>query len=177
MKDLFMIPILLAVFTFGYALVAALERFIKKARHPIASNRRAYRGKVRIAGENQMLLDTVASVLERCAVDYPNITVSTSCGNTSLILKKVLEEKIDIALLTEESVTQIGPCYDSVRIPYENRMPPTSVLELPAGALYQEAWIYVVWKKKRKSEIRDYVIATLEIEHCRLKCGYADYLD
>lgn len=177
MKDLFLIPIMLAVFAVGYVLMAALERFIKKVRRPIASNRRAYRGKIRIAGENQMLLDTVAPVLERCAADYPNMTVSTDCENAALILKKVLEEKIDIALLTDRSAAQIGSCYDSIRIPCENRTIPASVLELPVDVLYREAWFHVVWKKKRKSEIRDYVIAALENEPCSVKCGYADYLD
>lgn len=177
MKDLLLIPIMLALFAFGYVFVMALERFMKKARRPIAANRRAYRGKVRIAGENQMLLDAVASVMERCTAEHPGMTISANCGNASHILKKVLKDKVDIALLTEGSAAQLGAGYDSVRIPYERRTIPASVLELPVDALCREAWIYVVWRKKRKSAVRDCVIAALETEHCSMKCGYADYLD
>lgn len=92
-------------------------------------------------------------------------------------MHKLINERIDILLLADDSTEPLGKQYASVRIPYEKTKMLVTTLGLTVENPDEEKWIRVVWKKSLKSKNRDRVITALEMEHCRLKCGYADYLD
>lgn len=177
MKDLFLIPIMLAVFAFGYYIMTRVDRFIEGNQRLIAAENRSSRCPVRIAAESPMLLNSIASALESCSEADPYIEFFLSSGRSSRLLEKLAQEQIDILLLTEEHAKQLEPQYASILIPYEKVKSFPSSLGLPVENLDEESRIGVVWKKNLKSKNRDRVIFALENEHCKLKCGYADYLD
>ncbi len=177
MKDLFLILILLATFAFGYYVVAKFEDFIDENQRRVADGNRNGRCHIHIASENPILFNSVASALENCSEAAPYIEFFLSCGKRKYLLDKLLNEKIDILLLSEECSEQLEPQYASALIPCEEKEGYTTSLGLSVENLDKEKWIRVVWKKSLKSKNRDRVIAALEMEHYRLKCGYADYLD
>ena len=177
MKDLFLIPIMLATFAFGYYIMTKVDTFINENQRLIAAENRKSQYQIRIAAESPMLLDSVASALENCSEADPHIEFFLSSGRAHHLLEKLLNEQIDILLLTEEHAEQLDQQYESVLIPYQRTTMQANTLGLPVENLDEEVWINVVWKKGLKSKKRDRVIFALENEHCRLKCGYADYLD
>ena len=59
MKDLFLIPIMLAVFVFGYFVMAKIDSFIEENRRLIHAENRQNRAHIRIAAESPMLLDSI----------------------------------------------------------------------------------------------------------------------
>lgn len=177
MKDLFLIPILLATFAFGYYVVAKFGDFIDENQRRIAEGNRNGQCQIRIAAENPVLLDSIAPALESCSESAPYIAFFLSCGQTKHLLDKLLNEQIDILLMPEDSSEPLAPQYASALIPYEKAAVYTTSLGLPVENTDEEKQIRVVWKKTLKSKNRDRVIAALEMEHYRLKCGYADYLE
>ena len=156
MKDLFLIPIMLATFVFGYYVVAKFGDFIEENQRLIAKENRDGRCHIHIASENPILLDSISSALESCSEATPHIEFFLSCGKRKHLLDKLLNERIDPCEEQEHYITSLG---------------------LPVENTDKEKWIRVVWKKSLKSQNRDRVIATLEMEQYRLKCGYADYLE
>lgn len=177
MKDLFLIPIMLAMFAFGYYLMPKVDHFMEENQRLFAVGNQNCQGKVRIAAESPLLFDAIASALESCSVAYPNLEFYLSSGRTPRILKKLLDEEVDIILLADERLEHIETQYGSLLIPYKKRTEPVSMLGLPVEALDEIEWIHVIWKNKAKAKNRDRVIGTLVNEHCSVKCGYADYLD
>ena len=63
-KDLFLIPIMLAVFVFGYFVMAKIDSFIEENRRLIHAENRQNRAHIRIAAESPTLLDSIAVQLE-----------------------------------------------------------------------------------------------------------------
>lgn len=177
MKDLLLIPVMLAIFAFGYYTMAKVDRFIDENQRMIAAENRSGQSKVRIAAESPTLLHSVASALERCSNADPHIAFFLSSGAAGRILEKLTEERVDIVLLSDESAKQLDGQYASLLIPGEAAREPVSILGLPVENLDETARIHVVWNKALKSRDRDRVLFALEHEHCSLKCGYADYLD
>lgn len=177
MKELFLIPIMLAVFAFGYYIMTRVDHFIEENQRLITAENRKGRCPVRIAVESPMLLDSVASALEGCSEADPYIEFFLSSGSANRLLEKLMHEQIDILLLTKEHIEQLDRQYALVLIPYQQTMMFTASLGLPVGNPDEETGIGVVWKKGLKSRNRDRVIFALENEYCRLKCGYADYLN
>ena len=177
MKDLFLIPIMLATFAFGYYVVAKFGDFIEENQRLIAEGNRDGRCHIHIASENPILLDSISSALESCSEATPHIEFFLSCGKRKHLLDKLLNERIDILILSDECPKQLEPEYASTLIPCEEQEQYITSLGLPAENTDKEKWIRVVWKKSLKSQNRDRVIAALEMEHYRLKCGYADYLE
>ncbi len=177
MKDLFLIAIMLAVFAFGYYIMTRVDQFIEENQRLIAAESRNGRCHIRIAAESPMLLDSVASALESCSEADPHIEFFLSSGRANHLLEKLMDEQIDILLLTEEHAEQLDRQYASVLIPYQKTKLFASSLSLPVENLDEETRIGVVWKKGLQSRNRDRVIFALENEHCSLKCKYADYLD
>lgn len=177
MKDLILIPIMLATFAFGYYVVAKFGDFIEENQRLIAEGNRDSRCHIRIAAENPLMLDSVASALESCSEAEPHIEFFLSCGRSKHLLNKLLNEQIHILLLPEKGSEPLAPQYAFTLIPCEKTELYITSLRLSVENLEEEKWIRVVWKKGLKSKNRDRVIAALEMEHYRLKCGYADYLD
>lgn len=177
MKDLLLIPIMLAAFSFGYYVVVRFEDFIEENQRLITEGNRNGQCQIRIAAENPTLLDSVAPALESCSESAPYIAFFLSCGQTKHLLDNLLDGRIDILLMAEDSSEPLEPQCASVLIPYEKTQICTTSLELPVENLDKEKRIRVVWKRTLKSKNRDRVIAALEMERCSLKYGYADYLN
>lgn len=177
MKDLFLILILLATFAFGYYVVVRFGDFIEENQRLIAEGNRNSQCKIHIAAETPMLLNSIASALESYSESAPHVEFFLSSGQINHLLDKLINERIDILLLADDSTEPLGQQYASVLIPYEKTKKLVTTLGLTVENLDAEKWIRVVWKKSLKSKNRDRVITALEMEHCRLKCGYADYLD
>lgn len=177
MKDLFLILILLATFAFGYYVVIRFGDFIEENQRLIAEGNRNNHCKIRIAAETPMLLHSVASALESCSESAPHIEFFLSSGRANCLLDKLINERIDILLLADDNTDSLGQQYASVLIPYKKKKLLVNSLGLSVENHDEEKWIRVVWKKSLKSKNRDRVVAALEIEHYRLKSGYANYLD
>lgn len=177
MKDLLLIPIMFAAFAFGYYIVVQFGDFIEENQRLITEGNRNGQCQIRIAAENPMLLDSIAPALESCSESAPYIAFFLSCGQTKHLRDKLLDERIDILLMPEDSSEPLEPQYASTLIPYEKTQIYTTSLGLPVEISEEEKRIRVVWKKTLKSKNRDRVIAALEMGHYSLKCGYADYLD
>lgn len=177
MKDLVLILIVLAMFVFGYFVMVKVDFFIEENQRLIKNENRNGKSKVRIAAENPMLLDSVASALECCSNAETHIAFFLSSGKKTRLLEKLRSDQIDIVLVVEDCTQQLGKEYAFLRIPYEKTEASISCLGLPVEDLDEGSWIQVIWNKKTKSKDRDRVIYALENEHCRLKCSYADYMD
>lgn len=176
MKDLFLILIVLAGFAFGYYIMTKVDRFIEENQRLILDESRNGQRKVRIGAESPMLLDSVTSALDSCSNADVRIAFFLSSGKKTRLLEKLRAEQIDIVLVAEDRTEQLGREYASLRIPHERNATSVTFLGLPVEDLNEDSWIQVVWNKRTKSKDRDRVIFALENEHCRLKCGYADYL-
>ncbi len=174
MKDLFLIPIMLAGLAFGSYIMTRVDRFIAENQRLIAEERRNGRCPIRIAAESPMLLDSIAAALERCSEADPHIAFFLSSGRASRLLEKLMAEQIDILLLTEEHAEQLDRQYASVLISYQKTELFTSSLSLPVENLDEEARIGVVWKKGLQSRNRDRVIFALENANGGFHCKYAD---
>ena len=168
MKDLFLILILLATFAFGYYVVVRFGDFIEENQRLIAEGNRNSQCKIHIAAETPMLLNSIASALESYSESAPHVEFFLSSGQINHLLDKLINERIDILLLADDSTEPLGKQKTKMLV---------TTLGLTVENPDEEKWIRVVWKKSLKSKNRDRVITALEMEHCRLKCGYADYLD
>ena len=119
MKDLFLILILLATFAFGYYVVVRFGDFIEENQRLIAEGNRNSQCKIHIAAETLMLLNSIASALESYSESAPHVEFFLSSGQINHLLDKLINERIDILLLADDSTEPLGKQYASVRIPYE----------------------------------------------------------
>ena len=91
MKDLFLIPIMLAVFVFGYFVMAKIDSFIEENRRLIHAENRQNRAHIRIAAESPMLLDSIAVQLTSYSRANPFVEFFLSSGKAELILQKLMD--------------------------------------------------------------------------------------
>lgn len=166
MKELVLILLILAVFILGYILMTKSSLFIegKSRLIPVPQNRRR---RVRIAAENPLLLESVTSALEGA----PRISILPSRGKAEQLMEQLMDEELDLVLLTEQQSQLINDNCTSLLIPYEKK-----IAHLPDGISENAPQIRVVWKKDTVYLNRDRVIFALEKKYCRLNTGYADYL-
>lgn len=177
MKDLILILVMAAVFAFGYYIMTRVDRFTEENQRMISHANRQGQCPVRIAAEHPMLLGSVTSALENCSRADPHIAFFLSSGRAAHLLEKLLDEQIDIVLLSDTSSDLLSASCTSLLLPRENKAAAVSILGLPVEPLEDDARVRVVWKKQRRAKDRDRVIFAMENEYCSLKCGYADYLD
>lgn len=168
MKELFWIPIILAVFAFGYYMITKVEHFVWDKKLLLFFKKKEEKNRIRIAAENRTLLDAVVPTLEECFTTEPKMEFLLSRGEVNRILRKLLKEQLDIVILTAENIGLLNWKYESLRIPYRGSEDPEEAADLKE--------VYVIWKKDVKSKSRDRVIFALENEYGSLKTGYADYL-
>lgn len=177
MKDIILLIVTLAAFAFGYFVVKKIDDFIAENRRLIASCNRIDSCTIRIATDNPMHLDSAVSALEYCSTVNPFMDFSFSRGNASRLLQRLSNGTIDIAILSEDNANNLGKEFVCTRIPYFAEQKSITVLGLPVKSISEEQYVYLVWNKTISSRNRDRVLFYLENEHCRLKCGYCDYLD
>ena len=87
MKDLFLISIMLAVFVFGYFVMAKIDSFIEENRRLIHAENRQNRAHIRIAAESPMLLDSIAVQLTSYSRADPFVEFFLSSGKAERILQ------------------------------------------------------------------------------------------
>lgn len=176
MKDLILIPILLAAFAFGYYIMTRVDRYVEKNQSLIAAVNRSGQSPVRIAAESPVLLSAISSALVSCSHADPHIAFFLSSGNAERILEKLAEEQVDLVLLEQEAAEGLDREYGTVQLPCKPADEPIEILGLPVEQQEMTSGVCVVWKKDRKSKDLARVIFVLENEYCRLQSGYPDYL-
>lgn len=177
MKVVVLIIVTLAAFGFGYFVMKKVDDFIIENRRLVTAGNRINCCAIRIAAESPILLDSTALALEHCSNMYPYMEFYLSSCNVKRLMQRLSNGTIDIALLTEENSKELGIAFECVRIPHQAEQRVVTMLGLTVDNMDEEQWIYVVWNKAILSKDRDRVILSIENEHCRLKCGYCDYLD
>ena len=88
MKDLFLIPIMLAVFVFGYFVMAKIDSFIEENRRLIHAENRQNRAHIRIAAESPMLLDSISVQLTSYSRANPFVEFFSEFGKSRAHLAK-----------------------------------------------------------------------------------------
>lgn len=177
MKDIILLIVTLAAFAFGYFVVKKVDDFIAENRRLIASCNRLNSCTIRIAADTPMHLDSAASALEYCSTINPFMEFSFSSGNVNRLLQRLSNGTIDIAILSEDNANNLGKEFVYTRIPHLAEQKIVTMLGLPVKSISEEQCVYLVWNKTISSRNRDRVLFYLENEHCRLKCGYCDYMD
>ena len=177
MKDLFLIPIMLAVFVFGYFVMARIDSFIEENRRLIRAENRQNRTHIRIAAESPILLDSIAVQLTAYSRANPFVEFFLSTGKAERILQKLRNGTLDIAILAEDNNLSLNEYYGKIRIPCRTGEVLSAALDLSVESIDEEEWAFVVWNKLTQSRARDRVLFAIEAEYCSLKCGYADYLE
>ncbi len=177
MKELFLIPIMLAIFGFGYYLMAKIDSFIEENRRLIHAENRQNRAHIRIAAESPMLLDSIAVQLTSYSRANPFVEFFLSSGKAERILQKLMDGTLDIAILAEDNNLSLNENHSMFRIPCRTGEFLSTALGLSVESIDEEKWAFVVWNKSIQSKSRDRVLFAIEAEYCSLKCGYADYLE
>ncbi len=177
MKDLLLIPIMLAVFVFGYFVMAKIDSFIKENLRLIHAENRQNRAHIRIAAESPMLLDSIAAQITAYSRVNPFVEFFLSSGKAERILQKLTDGTLDIAILAEENNLSLNEYYGKLRIPCRTGKVLSTTLGLSDKSIDEEKWAFVVWNKSIQSKARDSVLFAIEAEYYSLKCGYADYLE
>lgn len=177
MRELLLIPVVLAAFVFCYFVMAGVDRFVEDSQRLITDGNRDGRSKVRIAAENPALLEAVGTALEQCSRAGPHLEFFLSSGSRERILGKLMAEQVDIALLADPDRAETEEQYSSLRIPGSRAAGQVRVLGLPVEDLDGEHCIRVMWKRDLSSKDRDRVIFALENEFCGQNVCWADYLE
>lgn len=160
MKELFLIPVILAAAAFGFYIMTRVDRFIEENRRLIDDSRRSGLSRIHIAADSPLLLTEVAPALARCAEADPHIEFFLSSGPTARILEKLMEEQVDIVLLGGGEQALPKGQYAVLSL---SREPGRAQTEDAAGqSAPAEEPIRAVWKKACKSRDRDRVIFALE---------------
>lgn len=162
MKDLFLIPVMLAIFVSGYYAVKRAAGFLEENERLIAAENRQNRYQLRIAAESPMLLDSLLGALTTCCGVEPRTELFLSSGKAKRLLQKLRGGMIDIVLLSEINGEDLGRECQTVRIPYQTARIVTAAIGLPVENLDETEWVYVVWSGEIPSERRDKVIAALK---------------
>lgn len=177
MKDLLLIPIMLAVFVFGYFVMVKVDHFIEENRRLINAENRQNRTHIRIAAESPILLDSIAAQLEAYSNANPFVEFFLNTGKAERILQRLIDGALDIAILTEENTHSLNDFCAMIRIPCKTGDVVSTALGLPVQSIDEDKWAFVVWNKSIQSKARDRVLFAIEAEYGSLNCGYADYLE
>ena len=178
MKNIMLIVITLMFFAFVYYIMKKIDEFIYENRYHIVSDGRKNKTHIWIAAEIPLFLDSISPALENCSTVYPHINFFLSSGKAKHLLQRLLNETLDIVLLSQEAAENLSEEYSSIRIPYQKDHSIIKGRKLTEkNTCSEENWIYVVWKKNTISKDRDRAIFAIENEHYRLKCGYCDYYE
>lgn len=177
MKELLLIPIMRAVFVFGYFVMAKVDRFIEENSRLIYAENRQNKAHIRIAAESPMLLDSIAVQLTAYSHANPFVEFFLSSGKAERILQKLLDGTLDIAILAEDNNLSMNENYGKIQIPRRTKEGASTAYGLIVESIDEEKYAFVVWNKSIQSKDRDRVLFSIEAEYCSLKSGYADYLE
>lgn len=166
MKDLFLFPIMIAVIAFGFFVITKVDRFISESQRQIDDEKRNFKNQIRIAADNPALLNRILSVLEDCSETKPHIALFLSTGKPNLILEKLINEQLDIVLLSEISEEIPDDNYKFIQITAHNKDLIIPSLGLQIENNDDESDIFLVWKKKFRSKDRDRIIFAIQNEFC-----------
>lgn len=176
MKDLFLIPVMIAIVVLGYYAVKITYSFAKQKqrwRHTANSNGHSC---VKIGAENSAMFRCIEAAVKKCSGVKPHIVTTFTNGKKDIMLEKILKEQLDLVLLTQKNDVEQDGRYAFMPIPCVADTSKKKPQDSAAENADSSAEIYLVWKRNKKSRNRDSVIFALENEQYRLKSGYADYL-
>lgn len=151
MRELLLIPVMIAMFAFGYFIIKKFNRFIDENQYRIETEKRKRKNKIRIAAENQSILESARPMLDSYYAADPWVDFFIKSGSSGRILEELSEEKIDIVLLSEEHFGNPDGRFSLIEIPLSDC----------DENLKKKAHIFAVWKREVKSINRDRVIFAL----------------
>jgi len=166
MKDAILVIGTITIFVLGYIAVKQLDSFILGQITAKNSQRKRY---IKIAAENQELLDFAASALKDGFAASSQIELQYICGSAKHLLRKLSRRTVDIVLLSEKDVVNISNKLSYICVPSPDESSDLSLDEMGE--------ICIVWNKTIQFQERERMILILENEHFRLKHGYCDYLE
>lgn len=151
MKDLVLIPVMIAMFAIGFFIVKKLDGFIDENQRRIADAKRKGRSKIRISAENSRILEAASPALGVFSAADPRIEFFLSSGSAERILEKLSADETDIVLLSGNCGEKPGGGYSSIGME----------LPVPGENSGGEMQVIAIWKTCAKSAIRDRVIFAL----------------
>lgn len=102
MQDFLLILIMLAVFIFGWFLMKKVDIFLEEWQRGMGGQYETESHTLRIGFADPFVADSVSSALEQYSRQYPDSSVCLFQGNTEVLLKKVADRELDIAILPEQ---------------------------------------------------------------------------
>lgn len=151
MSEFFLIPVMLAMFFFGYFIIKKFNSFIDENQRQIEAEKRKRKNKIRIAAENRKILEYARPMLDNYSAADPWVEFFIKSGSSGRLLEELSEGKIDIVLLSEEHAANPDTRF--------------SVIEISScdcdEKLKEKSSVCALWKRDVKSINRDRVIFAL----------------
>lgn len=151
MSDFFLIPIMMAMFVFGYFIIKKFNSFIDENQRRIEAEKRKRKNKIRIAAENREILEAARPMLDNYSAADPWVEFFLKSGSSGRLLEELSEEKIDIVLLSEKHTESSDARFSAIEIT-------TADCD---EMLKEKEHICAVWKREVRSVNRDRVIFAL----------------
>jgi len=146
--------IILLIVGISYLIIQRIDSFIRQNKNPSYVKKKGY---VRVGIELRHWRRDGSSVVKYCREVDPELSIAVSIGRVNGLIYKLQNEKMDLILLDEGSISKI-----SGQLNYQSICGYSSNM-------------YLVWKKNVHLRDRDKMIAILETRQGVLKSGYCDY--
>lgn len=116
MQDFLLILIVLATFIFGWFLMKKVDIFLEEWQKEMSGQHETESHTLRIGFADPFVADSISSALEQYSGQYPDSSVCLFQGNTEVLLKKVADRELDIAILPEQADIPQGRKYKRKKV-------------------------------------------------------------
>lgn len=162
MTDVLVIVVTLAFFMLGFFIMRRFDAFIDENNRILASTDGLNSRCVRIAAENPVYFDAVASALARASDSNPALDLHLSSARAKRLLFRLSNAEIDIALLSMVEASGLDEAFGCTPIAYSPNSTAGTALGLPVENMDDDPHIFLVWNKAIPSRDRDRVLFVLE---------------
>ena len=165
MKEALLLAVIFATFAFGFYVMKKIDDFIEKNNRLITSMDRMSSRCVRIASENPMFFDVIASTLEHYSNSNPYMDFRLSSSHAKRLLRLLSDGNIDLVLLSEDNAKDLSDPFGCTSISYCPNQKVVTTLGLTVENMDDTGQIIIVWNKAILSKDRDRVLFALENEY------------